>query len=426
MTTWLKRIGPVMLLLMLWVWLVFYSTVNGWFREAIAPIDDFNSFNIAASDILRQQFKGNVAFALIESGKVTSFVGYSIGTPITEDTIFQVSSLGKWVAAVGVMTMVNDGLVSLDTPVSTYLRSWQLPSSQFDNDQVTIRRLLSHTAGLTDGLGHNGFTKEQQVQPLVEHLNQAKDADEGVSGKVEVGLKPGKQFKYSGGGYNLLQLLIEDVTGVPFSEYMQQRIFEPLGMKNSGYYISDNNPLLANYYDDKGAILAYPQYTSLAATGLYTSVNDLAKFMRIHLTIVDENLVNSRLISQALLKEMRQPEASMLGLPIWGAGPIIFNTYQDDYVFGHDGKSPFLNTSARLNPVTGNGIIVLQTGNQTLATDIASEWTFWETGKRDLIMIKNSVPRMIKTVLFGWLSIIILTFVYFYCVRRKNKQLKSG
>lgn len=423
MIIWLKRIGITIVLLFMWASVVLYSTINGWFRDAIAPNTDSASFVSAAQEIINNQYNGNIAFALIENGELKTSFGYSKGKPVNASTIFQVSSLGKWVAAFGVMALIEEGKLSLDTPVSTYLTRWQLPDSEFDNNGVTIRRLLSHTAGLTDGLGHNGFPNGTEVQPLVEHLTQAADADKGVSGIVQVGLQPGSKFKYSGGGYNLLQLIVEEVSGLAFEDYMKQRIFAPLGMNSTGYNLSQQHPRLATYYDDQGNALDYPKYTSLAATGLYTSVDDLAKFMIAHIDSAHDGDAGRGVISAHLLKQMREPVAHMMGLPIWGAGPIIFTSFKDDYVFGHDGKSPFLNTTARFNPKTGNGIIILQTGNQTLATDVASEWTFWETGKRDLIMLKNSTGSMVKVSLIGWVIIIIAGLFRLFMTRKKRKQL---
>jgi CubicO group peptidase (beta-lactamase class C family) len=102
------------------------------------------------------------------------------------------------------MKLVELGKIDLDTPVSQYLKRWQLPPSEFDNEQVTVRRLLSHTAGLTDGLGYGGFEIRDSVQSLEESLTKAKDADEGISGEVRVGIEPNSTWKYSGGGFTNL------------------------------------------------------------------------------------------------------------------------------------------------------------------------------------------------------------------------------
>ena len=157
--------------------------------------------------------RGNAAFGLIEDGRLVAEHYASVGDPVDRDTLFQVASMGKWITAWGVMRLVEHGKLDLDTPVSRYLTRWSLPDSEFDNDGVTVRRLLSHTAGLTDGLGYMGFPPGQAVEPLEASLSHAADADPGTDGRTRVGVQPGSGFQYSGGGYTLLQLLIEEVSG---------------------------------------------------------------------------------------------------------------------------------------------------------------------------------------------------------------------
>ena len=119
---------------------------------------------------------------LIEKGRPVGERYVSIGRPVDRDTLFQVASLSKWITALGVMTLVDAGRVDLDAPVDTYLKRWKLPPSEFDNRKVTVRRLLSHTAGLTDGLGYGGFEPGEPIQPLPDSLTRASDASPGNDG----------------------------------------------------------------------------------------------------------------------------------------------------------------------------------------------------------------------------------------------------
>jgi CubicO group peptidase (beta-lactamase class C family) len=155
----------------------------------MAPKGNSTLFMSSAVESIKEKSNGNVMLMLVEKGLVFDKFSSSKGITVNSETIFGVSSISKWVAAVGVMKLVQAGKLDLDVPVSKYLTRWQLPASEFDNDGVTIRRLLSHTAGITDGLGHNGFDTKEQVQPLTEHLTQALDIDDGTSGKVLVGMK---------------------------------------------------------------------------------------------------------------------------------------------------------------------------------------------------------------------------------------------
>jgi CubicO group peptidase (beta-lactamase class C family) len=400
------------------IWLVIniVSTKQGWFTQSIAPKGNSSLFMSNAVKSIKEKSNGNAMFMLVENGEVFEKFSVSKGIRVNSDTVFGVASLGKWVAAVGVMKLVEADKLDLDIPVSTYLTRWQLPTSQFNNDGVTIRRLLSHTAGITDGLGHNGFETKEQVQPLAEHLTQALDIDEGTNGKVLVGMIPGSKWAYSGGSYNLLQLIIEEVSGLPFDAYMEAEVFTPLGMNNTGYN-HDSVSSLAQYFDLDGNVRHYPYYTSLAATGLYTNADDLLKFVKLH-TKTEVQTV-SQILSQKTLRMMREPEARMMGLNLWGMGTIIYTSNNnDDFIIGHGGQSPALNATVRLNPETGNAIIMLTTGNKSLASDTATQWTLWETGNPDIIMLKNMIPAMIKRCLIGSIIIFIFSLVI---VWRRNR-----
>jgi len=394
-------------------WLVVnvVSTKQGWFSHAIAPLKNNSVFMEKTKKSIHDTLKGNVVMLLIENGNIIDEYTLSKGESVNRDSIFGVSSLGKWVAAMGIMTLVEQGRLDLDKPVSVYLTRWQLPKSQFDNSGVTIRRLLSHTAGITDGLGHNGFATRGQVQPLTDHLTRALDGDEGADGRVMVGIQPGSKFQYSGGSYNLLQLIVEEVSGMSFEDYMTEAVFTPLGM-NSTSYRHDNVENLAQYFDENGEVRAYPFYTSLAATGLYSSANDLHKLVRLHLPVQVQESSSNPILSQLSLKEMRTPHASNTGIDIWGLGVMLFApNNDDDFIIGHGGSSPSLNASMRLNPSNGNAIIVLETGNKFLAADTATQWTLWETGNPDIYMLKNMIPVMLSRVLIGCVLIFIVSLI---------------
>ena len=405
-----------------WLSLNVLSTKQGWFTNSIVVSKDATAFMSHMEKSIKKDSKGNAVMLLIEGGKIIDDYTISKGQPVNRDSVFGVASLSKWVTAIGIMTLVDKGKLDLDKPVSFYLKKWKLPKSNFNNNNVTIRRLLSHTAGITDGLGHNGFETRAEVQPLIEHLSKANDADEGVDGRVLVGIEPGSQFKYSGGSYNLLQLIVEEVTGSSFELYMSEFVFEPLEMSSTTYR-HENVTRLAQYFDDNGDERMYPFYTSLAATGLYSTANDLHKLVSMHYPETLNTGESKSFLSKKLLKEMRMPEASMMGIDIWGLGTMLFaSNNESDYIIGHGGQSPSLNSTVRLNPANGNAIILLETGNRALAADSASMWTLWETGNPDMYMLKNMIPVMIKRVLIGCVFIFIASLILVWHKRRVLKN----
>ncbi|NQU26892.1 MAG: beta-lactamase family protein [Candidatus Marinimicrobia bacterium] len=423
----LKYIGITLAALILWTVIVISGTMRGWWHKPITIQNSSEAYIDAVKEKLNEQFVGNFALAMIKNGIVEVEEFHTAGKPVDRNTVFQIASLSKWISAFGVMKLVEEGKLDLDAPVSKYLTRWQLPENEFNNDGVTVRRLLSHTAGLTDGLGYSGFEPGVLIQPIEESLTKAADADEGISGTVQVGIEPGSEFKYSGGGYTLLQLLVEEVSGQSFASFMKESIFKPLNMTHSSYTWEDFSDFkLAEFYNSDGTRATHYSYTSLAATALYTSLSDLEIFFQVFLRGSNNEPIGRNVLKPETLRMMREPHGRTMGMDIWGLGTILYTTTENgDFIIGHDGKStPPINTAVRLNPQTGNGIIILETGNSILATKLASEWVFWKTRKVDLTLFTMLKNNMVSIIGKGWLAIIILTIVISIVGYRKRKAKK--
>lgn len=409
----------------LWAALVVIGADQGWLRTALADRDDAEGFAAAIDARLAERSQGNAVFLLLEKGQIVFASGRSIGTPVSEDSLFQVASLSKWVTAHGVMILVEEGLLDLDVPVSTYLTRWQLPESEFDNEGVTVRRLLSHTAGLTDGLGYGGFPPGEPLQSLEASLTLAADASPHADGATRVGVEPGSSWLYSGGGYTLLQLLIEEVSGQRFEDFMAARLFAPLGLEHTSFATeSAEHPDVADFYDVDGSLATHYRFTAKAAAALYTSPADMARLMAIYVPGPDGQAVGRGVLKPQTLQSMRKPEASKFGLPLWGLGTILFAPLPDgEFLIGHDGNNaPAINTAARLNPVTGDGFVLFETGNTLLATELAGEWSFWQSGRTDIFTFQLNMGNMVKTVLTGW-AVLGLVFVVsiLMMIRRRRR-----
>jgi CubicO group peptidase (beta-lactamase class C family) len=411
MKRFLKYILAIVLLSVAWAGIVLYGTLNGWWHNPITKNRDTESFISAVNETIKKEFVGNFAMAIMKNGKVEKEIFHSQNKPVDRNTIFQVSSLSKFVSAVGVMKLVELGKIHLDTPVSKYLKRWKLPPSEFDNEQVTVRKLLSHTAGLTDGLGYNGFKNKDSIQTLEQSLTKAKDADNGESGKVKVGIEPGSKWEYSGGGFTLLQLLVEETSGQSFNDFMKDSLFQPLKMNSSSYILNDTlKNRLCEFYDSDKSSAPHFYYTSLAATSLYTSLSDLEIFFQLFFKGNNGEPIGRGQIKPETLKLMRKSHWDMMGEKIYGLGSMLYIDIENgEDIFGHDGKStPPINTAIRINPISGDGIIVLETGNPDLATRIASDWVFLKTDKVDTLLFTMLLGKMIKILLAGILFIITM------------------
>ncbi len=418
----------VIILLLSGVWgaLRFTALMEGWLLTPWAEQADNQAFARRLQTEVDSQHKGNAVYAMVEQGQITNMHFVSVGKPVNQDSVFGVASVGKWVTAMAVMRLVEKGMVDLDTPVSDYLESWVLPPSDYDNELVTLRLLLSHTAGIEDGLGHNGFAPDEAIQPLTEHLTLAADADPGVSGRVVVTAMPGETWKYSGGSYNLIQLIIEDVTKKTFNQAMSELVFQPLGLKNTYFQVNRTDPLLTEYFTEGGARRDYPNYTSLASTGLYTSLSDMHKLVRVNFLGNAGEPATSQLLSQQSLTQMQTPAAFVSGQPIWGAGVMLFAPSDTGFIVGHGGKSPYLNATVRFSPETGDGFIMFQTGNEeAFASNMATQWTLWKTGKPDIYIVNNRIGGVMRDIAIGTALIVLMTII-FWVWRRYSKLAISS
>lgn len=412
-------------LLLMWAALVFIGVSEGWWKRPLAARGDAAAFTDAAVKFVASRNKGNAVFAIIENGAVHAVHAVSIGDAVDANTVFQTASLSKWVTAWGVMALVEQGKLDLDAPISNYLTRWKLPPSEFDNSKVTVRRLLSHTAGLTDGLGYAGFEPRVTVQSLEESLERTADVSPGHSGVIEVGYEPGSQWKYSGGGYAVLQLLIEEVSGEAFEDFMQRTVFRPLGMIHSTYNWSPaSGSTLATFYDTDAKPATHYRFSAVAAASLYTSTSDLIRFIQAQLPGRNGESIGRGILAPATVHEMWRPHASQLGTAIWGLGAMLYASNNDGgFVVGHDGNNdPAINTAARFNPATGNGIVVLETGQRLLATELAGEWVFWETDNVDFLAFTMAAPGMLRLIGPGSVVIVFTTPAIAWLIRRRRER----
>jgi CubicO group peptidase (beta-lactamase class C family) len=236
---------------------------------------------------LMQRFRvPGMSIAVIRDGRIHWAKGYGVadvetGQRVDTGTVFQAASISKPVFAMGVVKLAQDGRISLDADVNTYLKSWRVPESDLTRTQpVTLRSLLSHTSGATDGFGFPGYDPAVQRPTLVQILNGGPPSN---VGPVKFGRPPYAGFQYSGGGLTLAQLAIEDVTGRPFADFMRETVLVPAGMGNSSYeqpISATLAPRAARAHNGGGRRMGAPWhvYPEQAAAGLWTTPSDLARF----------------------------------------------------------------------------------------------------------------------------------------------------
>jgi CubicO group peptidase (beta-lactamase class C family) len=308
-----------------------------------------------------------VSVAVIRNGSIDWARGFGVtkvgGAPVTPRTLFQAASISKPVAAMAVLSLVESGELDLDVDANRYLKSWQIPANEFTGQSaVTLRRLLSHTAGMTVH-GFAGYASGAPTPSLLQVLNGENPAN---SPPIVVDTIPGKIRRYSGGGYVVIQQLLEDATGQSFPKLMKEIVLGPIGMTDSTYEQPLPSVLLQEAAMPHGpsgaAINGGPHtYPEMAAAGLWTTPTDLALFA----IDLQSSLSNKpkHLLSSEMAREMLAGDEYGLGIGIGGSKQRPF--------FSHGGS----NVGFRCNLIAynaGDGIVVM-TNSDTggpLATEI--------------------------------------------------------
>lgn len=276
-----------------------------------------------------------VSVAVLHNGRIEWARGYGVqekaGADVTPETLFQAASVSKPVAALGALRLVEQGRLALDEDVNTKLVSWKVPPHETSGGgAVTLRGLLTHSAGLTVH-GFRGYAVGEPLPSLVQILDGAKPAN---SAPVRVELAPGTRWRYSGGGYTVLQLLIEDVTGQPFADYMREAVLAPLGMRDSTFaqpLPESLQPRAATGYRADGSPVPgkWHIYPEQAAAGLWTTPSDLLRFA-IELQEAYTGR-SSKVISQQMAQQMLSVQ-----FEDWGLGVQLSGT-DETLRFSHSG-----------------------------------------------------------------------------------------
>lgn len=298
-----------------------------------------------------------LSIAVIDNYKIIWAKAYGVtdagsNTPVTTTTLFQAGSISKPVAATAALYLVQQGKLSLDEDVNQKLKTWKVPENQFTTTQkVTLRRLMSHTAGLTIH-GFPGYDVDAPIPTLVQIFNGEKPAN---TAPIRVDIIPGTQERYSGGGVTIEQQLIIDTTGKPFPDFMHETVLQKIGMTDSSY----SQPLPSDwaartaagtYPDGKTVHGRWHIYPEMAAAGLWTTPTDLAKFA-IEIALSKQGKAN-HVLSQQMTNEMLTPVMD-------GAALGFFLDQPNPGLFGHSGADEGFQALLTMNASTGKGLVIM-------------------------------------------------------------------
>ncbi|MFZ1904210.1 MAG: serine hydrolase [Steroidobacteraceae bacterium] len=329
-------------------------------QQLIPPVlvQDEVPITTKLSDRMAELHVPAVSIAVIHDGAVQWARGFGVtrvgGPAVTARTLFQAASISKPVTALAVLRLVQAGKLDLDTDVNRYLKIWRIPADTFTQEHpVTLRELLTHTAGVTVH-GFAGYARDAPVPTLIQVLDGAPPAN---SPAIRVDKTPGTAWRYSGGGYVIVQELLEDVTGTPFAKLMRDTVLVPAGMTESTF----DQPLPASRMIDvalpyrssgrpvRGGPHLYPER---AAAGLWTTPSDLGRYA---LEVQRALAGSGRILSTSMASQMLTPEMNH-----WGLGPMIGGSSARPY-FEHSGGNEGYRCFLKVY-VSGDGAVIMTDG----------------------------------------------------------------
>jgi CubicO group peptidase (beta-lactamase class C family) len=341
-----------------------------------------------------------VSVAVFTNGRIEWARGFGWAdaerkTPVMPETLFQAASISKPVAGLAALSLVEEGVVALDHDVNGYLESWNVPPGEQSNDNpVTIRGLLSHTAGMTVH-GFPGYASSAKLPTVEQVLDGTPPAN---TAAILNDTAPGNEWRYSGGGYTVLQHLMTDVTGEAFAPLLAKRVFEPLGLMNSTYeqpLPQSRRQRAASAHGEDGVPVEgfFHTYPELAAAGLWTTPSDLAQIaMEVQRSLRGEA---NRILSREMTEQILEP-----GLNDWGLGFSTFERGGRRY-FGHGGSNEGFRCRLVASLEGGYGAAVMTNGARgdsvvdELLRAIAAEygWVGFESEERKAITLDAALKR---------------------------------
>lgn len=346
---------------------------------------------------MAQSHVPGISVAVIDHDQIDWARGFGVkeagkADPVTVPTLFEAQSISKAVTATATLVLVNSGRLSLEESPNVYLKSWKLPYNDYQaQEKVTLRRILSHSSGLNVG-GFAGYRVGEPLPTLLQILDGEKPAN---NPPIHVDFIPGSKYRYSGGGFEVMQQVLIDVTRQPFPELMKKLVLDPAGMTLSTY----EQPLpearwfeAAIGHDGEGAVVKgrWPIQPEMAAGGLWTTPTDLAKWA-LEITRAwkgEQNKFFSKWIAEEMLTVQTAPYG--LGVEVQGAGSSL--------EFLHTGSNAGFRAQVVMFPAVGKGAVIMANGDRAdwvignLIRSIASEyhWPALTQTEREVVPLRNA------------------------------------
>ena len=318
-------------------------------------LDEPENFRTIANKMTKYKIPA-LSLAVINDGKIEWAETYHNSSfseqNLNDSSIFQAASLSKPVTFFAALRMDTAGKINLDENIENYLLSYQLPQGkQTAKNPVTFRNIFAHTSGITSG-GYQGYAKDLAIPTDVAVLKGGNGVN---SPAIEVISTPNEKLAYSGGGYTLAEVALQDVFNEDFSNIMNEWILLPIGMENSEFtqplQVTDSNKV-AKGYTSNGTVLdaGWRNHPEQAAAGLWSNATDMAKFLiEIYKGYQGESEVFSKPEIQSILNQEREGH-------IYG---LIVDKSETGFAITHYGGNAGYRTGMTIDLNTGKGLVYL-------------------------------------------------------------------
>jgi len=337
--------------------------------DAFTPIDTSTIDPLFATEMQRAKITGT-SVAVVRDGKLKWAKGYGFANvaaqkAVTKDTLFMLASVSKTVTGVALMQLIEDPSrgVTLDADVSTKA-GFTVRHPRFPNVPITYRMLLTHTSSFVDG---DGYNQEPSPRPTGDSSVTLQSYVQSASTNQSNWLlndRPGTTYQYSNTAIALAGMLVEKIAGENLNQYSKKKIFEPLQMSESSWFIKDLDPShVATPYEgtsqEAQGHYGYPDYP---AGQLRTSAPQLARFLMMFAG--GGQYKTTRVLKAETVTEMKRAQFPSVepsqGL-VWYSDTRGTNTA----VMGHTGGDVGVSTEMFFDPKTSAGYVLLMSSNRT-------------------------------------------------------------
>ena len=376
-----------------------------------ASLQEFSAYLDKRIPILMEYYSvPGVAISIIQKGETTwskayGYADFEQGRKMTTDTYCRVESISKSITAWGVMKLVEQGKIDLDKPIKQYIKNWNFPESKFPEEKVTVRQLLANTSGMPLGDIFERYSPNDNIPSLRDSLSK----------QAILIQEPGASFLYSNTGYNLLELLIEEVTGRDFAEYMEEEVLLPLEMYESSFTWSEElQPEVPVGYDLKGKPISVYIYPEKGSGGLFASVDDIASFVSAGMPDYyhsEQEVLTKESINILYTPMVKKPGIYGLVFDSYGLGYYLDTLSNGKLSVVNGGQGGGVMSFFQAVPETGDGIVILTNSQRSwpFFGYILNDWSKWSgfgsVGMNRIIWAQNALWLLIGLL---WASLLWL------------------